>query len=375
MSASWGGPSRVIADVTKVLSDKGVECSIFASSGHRVGIDSIETNHSNVNLFQTDVLSRVWTGHSINLYSAIRQAVDDCDIVHIHELWHYPHYAAYRAAIQSKKPYCVTLHGHLSPWALKNKSFRKTLYMKMVQRRILQKAVALHAMTTEEIQHIRAQGFRGNVTLIPNGVFPEAFENTGTTSDFIRLYPDVADSNIILFLGRIHPVKGLDLLVKSFGDVIKHSPNTYLIIAGPDEDGYLSYLQDILDKNGGGKRCIFTGMLNEQDKLALLNIANVFVLPSYSEGMSISILEAMASKIPVVITEQCHFPDVNRSGSGLVISPKVSDLTESLLYILNNPQIAKSMGTRGYKLVLDKYTWDEIGNKYINLYRGILGYV
>ena len=372
MSATWGGPSRVIADLATIMSSKGVNTSIFAAKGYRVGTDIIQTNQLDISLHQTGLFSYFWTGHAPGLSNHMRDAVDDCDLVHIHELWHYPHFAAYHAATQAKKPYCISIHGHMNPWALRNKRIRKKVYMKVFQQRSLQNANTIHAMNQEEYQYVRDQGLRNNVNIIPNGVFIEQFSKQIYKPLNPNIYQNIIGNNIILFLGRIHPVKGLELLIKSFSDVLKSNPDTHLVIAGPYQSSYKSYLENILAINGAANNCTFTGMLDEEEKLAWLNIANVFVLPSYSEGMSISTLEAMASKVPVIITNHCQLPDVGSHNAGLIVSTEVSEITEGIRYLIDNPGERHSMGLNGHQLVKNKYTWDVIGDEYLDMYKDIL---
>ncbi len=372
MSATWGGSSRVIADLAATMSRKGVNTSVFAAKGYRVGRDIIETNQLDITLFQTDWFSYFWTGHARGLSDDIRNAVNDCDIVHIHELWHYPHFAAYHAAIQANKPYCITIHGHMNPWALRNKRIRKTLYMRAFQKKSLQNANTIHAMNQEEYQYIRDQGLTNNVRIIPNGVFIEQFSRHPYSTLDPNVYQNGSGDNIILFLGRIHPVKGLELLVKSFSEIIISNPDVHLVIAGPYEKSYKSHLERILAMSGALNNCTFTGMLNEKEKLAWLHRANIFVLPSYSEGMSISTLEAMASKVPVIITNHCQLPDVGSHNAGLIVSTEVSEITKGLRYLIDNPNDRQSMGFNGHQLVKNKYTWDVIGDNYLNMYEDIL---
>ena len=125
MSPEWGGPSRAIANITNSLEALGVNCTIIACEGGRLGQGSVTTDLSQIRLFKTGLMSKFWTGYSSHLFGALREAVKKHDIVHIHELWHFPHYAAYKSAISQGKPYCITTHGTLSPWALQHKYVQK----------------------------------------------------------------------------------------------------------------------------------------------------------------------------------------------------------------------------------------------------------
>ncbi|GAG37700.1 unnamed protein product, partial [marine sediment metagenome] len=177
---------------------------------------------------------------------------------------------------------------------------------------------------------------------------------------------------IILFLGRIHPQKGLDLLAKAFEKIAREWDNAYLMIVGPDSEGYKIKIEKMLESEGVLNKVIFTGMLSGRKKLIVLGGADIFALPSYSEGFSMAILEAMICKLPVIITKQCNFPEVTEVGAGNEIDPNVEQLTGALGNLLGNPELCKKMGEKGRKLVLEKYTWDKTADKMIKVYEEIV---
>jgi glycosyltransferase involved in cell wall biosynthesis len=372
LSPEWGGPVAVIANLTHALEATGVKCTVFATTGRRVGTDPASLDGVETHLFPTGPLARLWVGHAPGLARALSWAVPDYDLVHIHELWHYPHYAAYRAAQEAGKPYVVTVHGELDPWALGHKRLKKQVYMTAVQRRILQGAAALHAITAAEEQQIQSLGFVPPVAIIPNGIYPETADCLPTPDEFLTHYPELVGKRIILFLGRIHPKKGLDILAKAFGQLVQSRQDISLVIAGPDEGGYCRQVEDMLKEARALDRTVFTGMLTGTEKLAAFSAASVFVLPSYSEGFSVAILEAMACGLPVIISHQCRFPEVAEAGSGLVIGSDAEQLHAALAHLLDHPEEGREMGRRGRQMVIQKYTWDSVANRVRQLYSAIL---
>ncbi len=372
MSPTWGGPSRAIASLTNSVEKLGVQCTVFACEGSRLGTGSVDIDSSEISLFKTNILSRVWTGYSPSLKQALNEAVRTHDIVHIHELWHFPHYAAYKSAIANGKPYCITTHGTLSPWALRHKYARKRIYMQSIQRRILSHASCLHALTAQEKCDIKNLGILTPTVTIPNGIYTETLKNNPNNKIILGRYPHLKDKPIILFLGRIHPIKGLPLLAEAFSKLVAHIPEAHLVIAGPDENTHSKYIRSLLSKSGSLDKVIFTGMLTEVEKIDALNQAKMLVIPSLSEGMPISALEAMACSLPVVLTEDCQFPEVSRNKAGIVVNRNSSDLLNAMVNILNNPQEALKMGNNGYQLVNSKYHWDNISPQFLEMYHGIL---
>ena len=375
LSQTWGGPSRVIKDLTESLYSKGIHNTICATTGHRVGTirhsELIELK-SKTRLVPTQALSTFWTGYSSHLPKTLLDEIKLHDLVHIHELWHFPHFAAYWGAKKAGKPYCISTHGHLSQWALNHKKIRKQIYLNVFQKKAMSKASALHAITQEEAQNIRRLGISNDIRLIPNGIHANACVDSVNSSDFLAMHPSLQGKPVLLFLGRIHPIKGLDLLVDAFKLVLNRYPETHLVIAGPDENGYKQHIEDQLKGNETYANCIFTGLLSERDKLKALKLANILVLPSYSEVMGIATLEGMDAGLPVVITEGCQFPEVAENGAGLVVQHTSTSLSDAILYLLDNPQIRKKMGQIGQQLISQTYNWSTISDSYIDLYADIL---
>jgi len=373
MSPEWGGPTKVVAGLTEKLVEKGVEINIFSPFKRGEGLNVINPKGIELQLFPQNFIDRLWTSYSWDFTIAIKQNVHKFDIIHIHEIWHYPNYFASRAAKKAGKPYVVTIHGALDPWCLNHKAFKKKIYALLIQKRILREASVIHAITNEEIKQIKNFVNNNNIIImIPNGINPEDFINLPSRKELEKLYPELIGKKVLLFLGRIHPKKGLDLLAKVFGIIARERDDVRLLIAGPDSDGYKDKIVQTLKNERVLNKVIFTGMLKDQNKLVALGGADIFILPSYSEGFSMAILEAMICKLPVIITHQCNFPEVAEVCAGRVINPNVEQLTETMIELLNNPQLCKKMGENGHKLILKKYTWNKIADQMIKLYEDVL---
>ncbi len=372
LAPEWGGPTKVVHELTEALVEKGVEVSLFAPVRRGGEAEIARPKGVNLQLFREGFLARWWSGYSPGLARAVAQEVGKFDLVHIHELWSHPHLAAYRAARKAKKPYVVTVHGELEPWAINHKALKKKVYSALIQRRILQKAAALHAITAEEVKHIRAFGVDNEVFMTPNGINPQEFQLLPARRELERLYPQLVGKQVVLFLGRLHPKKGLDILARAFGKVARERDDLCLLVVGPDSEGYRAEVAKILEAEGALGKVVFAGMLTGREKLAALGGADVFVLPSYSEGFSIAILEAMACGLPVVITRQCHFPEVAAAGAGLIIEPEVGELAAALEKLLREPQLRQEMGSNGRRLVNEKFTWAKIAGQMIWLYKEAL---
>ena len=161
------------------------------------------------------------------------------------------------------------------------------------------------------------------------------------------------------------------LFIYHFSILTDQYPDTVLLIAGPDEEGTLQAMKSILGSKGSVGKTVFTGMLTGRDKLAALSCADVFVLPSYSEGFSIAILEAMASRLPVVISDGCDFPEVAEHGAGLVVKAGDVEVTQALRELASDAELRFRMGERGRKLVTERYTWQAAASTLAQLYRSL----
>ena len=371
LSAAWGGPVAVISGLAPAFRDQGVSCTVFAPTGRWVGTDPVSLAGVESRLFPTGWLARAWAGYAPGMAEAIRQAMANHDLIHIHELWHYPHYVAAQVAASMSKPYIIRVCGEMDPWALRQKRLKKWVYMMAFQKRFFERAAAVQAVTAEEAQHIRAQGIRTPIPVIPHGVNAQTFRDMPSARGFFQRFPGLDGKRIVLFLGRIHPKKGLDLLAHAFARISPGNEAVRLVIAGPDE-GHRRHIESLLATGGVLDKTVFTGMLTGKDKLAAYAAAEVFVLPSHGEVIGVSVLEALAAGLPVVITKQCQFPDVAEAEAGLIINPDLDELHDALVKVMADSDTRRAMGERGRRLVLGRYTWDAVANRMAQMYKAVL---
>jgi glycosyltransferase involved in cell wall biosynthesis len=372
LDSEHGGPVTVVRGLAQALAKKGIDVSLFAPSKKAKCTHTSDYKGVTARVFPTSFFSKFWPCYSPTLKKALKNELSNFDIIHVHEIWHYPNFACYQVTKATRKPYLVAVHGALEPSCLNHKAFKKKIYSKLIQREILENAAALHAITEEEVKSIAEFVDNKNIYCVPNGLNVEDFENLPGRSRLESLYPQIKGKRVILFLGRIHPKKGLDLLAQAFGRVAGEQGNVCLLIAGPNNDGYRTQVEKILAAEGVSDKVIFTGMLTGSERLAALSGADIFALPSHSEGFSMSILEAMACGLPVIITKDCHFQEVEQMQAGKVIDGNLADLSEALIQLLADRPLCMKMGSAGKKLVKDKYTWDKAADKMIGCYEEIL---
>jgi glycosyltransferase involved in cell wall biosynthesis len=177
-----------------------------------------------------------------------------------------------------------------------------------------------------------------------------------------------------LFLGRIHYKKGLDILCRSWPAISRRYHDAHLVLAGPDFENTRASMESLVDELGIRKSVTFTGMLKGSMKWSALAAARLFVLPSYSEGFSVSVLEALGMGLPVVVSQECHFTEVTTRGCGWVIRPVVNELEAALRSGLATSNAGlERMGMNGRALVSEKYNWPVVGSQMASVYNWILG--
>lgn len=372
MSPSWGGPVVVVSELIPALSEEGIRCEIVTTRGHRVGDDPVYPQGVPTHILDAGLPARIWTAYSRQLTGFLDENINRFDLVHIHEIWHYPGYAAFHAAKKNGIPLVITPHGELSEWSLGYKRWKKKIYMKVILGRMLQNADALHAIIQVEKDRIVSLGYQTPVTVAPNGIEPTQFNILPDPSEFLNRFPALKGKSVILFLGRLSPTKGLDILARSFSSISRNLPNSALLVVGPDESGTKEKTEAILSSEGTLDRTVFTGLLTGQDKLAAMACADVFVLPSHSDVLGIATLEAMAARLPVVISEGCNFPEVAENGAGFVVKASEKPVAEAIIGLLSDPCLRVRMGERGRKLVAGRYTWQATASKIADLYRTLV---
>ena len=233
--------------------------------------------------------------------------------------------------------------------------------------KILKDASKIIAVTKIEVeQYEKMDVDEDKIEIVPNGIDMSEYDNLPKKGKFRRKYLIGDEEKIILYLGRIHRIKGIDLLVRAFADLSKELNNVRLIIAGPD-DGYLSTLKRQIDDLKIGDRILFTGPLYESDKLESYVNADVYVLPSVYEIFGITVLEACACGTPVVVTNRCGIADfVDKVG--YVVEYDKEQLRDAIIKVLSDEGLRERFREGGSRLVREEFGWDMIVKRIEGLY-------
>jgi glycosyltransferase involved in cell wall biosynthesis len=356
VSGSAGGPSVVASRLAAA-------CAVL---GHRVLFltedpDVSDTTLRDVGLLEIHKVSRPKLTELLFRGAARRQIAalfGRVDMVYLHGVWDPLLLATAAEARLAGVPYVVIPHGMLDPWSLAQKRWKKRLALALGVRRMLDRASAIRALNRDEAELILPLKIATPVQVIPNGVDLTEV-NPAPAEAGHQVLPGLAGRPYILFLSRLHYKKGLDYLADAFAQVAPKFPEVQLVVVGTDDGGRTAFEERVGQFRLAG-RVHLPGPLYGPAKWATLANSTCFCLPSRQEGFSIAILEALASRVPVVISEACHFPEVGQVGAGVVTPLTAEAVAGGLEQVLGNPAAAKAMGEAGRQMVEGHYTWAKV---------------
>ncbi len=308
-------------------------------------------------------------GPETDFEAAIRSA----DVVHLHGLWQVQTRRGARAARMARVPYLVAAHGMAEPWALRHKRWKKQIYLALIEAKNLRRASCLHALSRPEIGHLRQIAPWTPICFIPNGVDLNFADRLPPRSILEGQYPELIGKTVLLFFGRVHKKKGLDLLAEAMGRLAPGHPELHLLLAGTDH-GAWAPLRDRMTELGLVERMTYVGHVSGERARQVWAAADLFILPSYSEGFSMAVLEALACRLPSLITTACHFPEAAQAGGAVVVAPDLIAVTEGLRDLLERTSDERRrLGEAGRRLVEDQYTWDRQAERLAAVYAWLTG--
>lgn len=361
-----GGTAERTFQISKSLAKTGIECTVLTID---LGLTPERIKAmGKVRVIALPCLFRRFYVPKFS-YKQIKNIVEDVDVVHLMGHWTFINVLVYSVAHRLNKPYVVCPAGALPiygrSWIIKK------IYNYVIGKRIIRKANGHIAIAVNEINQFQAYGVgAGKISIIPNGINTEDFQATDAAG-FRKKY-GLGNNSFIMFMGRLNSIKGPDLLLRAFCNVKDKPQDFHLVFVGPD-GGMLSELQEMVIEFSAGDRVHFLDYLGGADKSQAYHAADLTVIPSRQEAMSIVVLEAGITGTPVLLTDQCGFDEVERIGGGMVVPASVDGLKKGLFGILKNPDKLTTMGAKLKKYVIANYTWEKIINKYIDLYRQVLG--
>jgi len=297
-------------------------------------------------------------------------SVQQMDVIHLHGIWMWVQWAAARSARQQGKPFLLSIHGMLEPWIWQRQhwyhQWKKKIYWRLIAFPAFQHASLIHAIHAREAKNLKTY-----FPHLPIEVISPSLDLEAVRSALAAIEPKPAGDPYILFLGRLHPVKGIDLLIQAFANL--DAPRLLLKIAGPTQPRevvYSTLLQKMVMDAGLEGRVEFLGAVPGNQKWSLLRNAWAFCLPSHSEVIGMVNLEAAACRTPVITTKATGIEDAWTECGGMLVETEVEALTQALeqAYRWTVHERAER-GENLYRLVESTYSWKATSSRWVDLYQ------
>lgn len=379
----YGGPIASNHNLNRALVKKGIDVTVYTTN---VGLDKKISLNQEVNINGVKVtyftfikffefLGTTGWQFSLELTHALKRNLNSVDIVYLPAVWNYPTTVAAYYCRKYKKPYIIAPKGVLYPYTKCKNAWKKWPYYKLFAERDIKNATAIHYTSEDEANrcHSLFLGLKNQAIIIPNGIELSDFNISPTRDSLWKRYPILKDKKIILFLGRINWIKGLDILVKAYSRLAKERSDVHLLIVGSDEERYGEKVKSWLKNESISARVTFTGMLTSREKLEAFTGSDVFALPSYSENFGMAAVEAMACNVPVIISNKVGiYKEVESTKAGLIIATNPNELYDALVKLLDNKRESLEMGKRGRKLVEEHFAIEKVADRMIKTFEEII---
>ncbi len=377
VNPALGGPTQVVLNLVKALRKISVDAEI------------VTTNDCGSTLLEVPLSKRVdYYGipvwflprfspplkefiFSWALTTWLWKHLADYDLVDTHYLFSYAPTCAAAIARQRGIPYTVRTMGQLAPWALAQGRWKKQLYLRLLERRNLNRAAVVHCTSAGEAADVQHCGVTSPVVTVPLGVDPQPWIPDAAARVRHR-YGIPHDVPIVLFLSRLHYKKRPDLLLQALHWLGDRCP-WHCVLAGSGDPDYTNYLMAQITELHIGDRVTMTGFVDGYDKYLLLQGADLFVLPSFSENFGIAVAEALAAGLPVIITPDVQIaPDVAAARAGLVVEGTVDAIAGAITQILMEDGHRHELGKHGKQLAAERYSWQAVAQQQCLIYQTIL---
>jgi glycosyltransferase involved in cell wall biosynthesis len=367
---SYGGVTRVAYEISRRLIDRGHEITVYTTDAldnkSRVTIKSNPTYIEGMEIYYFRNLSNYLTYKyhlplPIGMASIIKEEIKKFDVIHLHGLWHSLNVLLHYYAKKYDIPYILHVHGYTPSTFTFQKKKSMEIFNLFFGYKIIRDASKIIAISNAEAERYKQIDINKNkIVIVPNGIDVDAYKNLPTYGNFREKY-GVKENHMILFLGRIHKMKGVDFLIKSFFELTKEIKDVVLVIIGPD-DGYKIEVEKLIKTLNLSNKIKVLRYIYGSDKLSAYTDADVLVYPGIFEMFGLVPFEAVMCGTPVVVADDCGCGElVRKANCGyLVKHGDINDLKEKMKMVIENPENGKEMVERGKKYIEENLTWDKV---------------
>ena len=384
VSEHSGGPAQAIGPMCQALQKQGIDV-VIATTDDEVEISEFEFTNGHSGLPPQYTIKGVpthffpvqWGGsfkYSRSMAGWLDTNVARFDVVHIHAVFNHACLAAARACRKHDVPYIVRPLGTLDPWSMKQKSLRKSVFWKLAAKRMLTDASVVHYTSRAEREATESSLGLSDGAIVPLGIDAEAVNSCLGQEGFEREFPELASHPYVLVLSRLHPKKGLDVLLKAFLSLqwTAGSPAWRLVLAGDGPAEYIAELKAIVSEHNAERVVFFPGWLSAERKNAVLHRAGLLALPSYQENFGVCVMEAMACGVPVLVSPHVSLSnEISAAGAGWVVGVDVEELRTTLAEVVGSPEQRHKRGQAG-RTVSESFTWEKVATALHDVYASIL---
>ena len=358
-----GGPAAAIVPMCRALQAQGIDPVIVTTNEGRPRINTnseVECDGVTVRFFPVQFGASY--KYSRPLATWLDNNVKDFELVHVHAVFNHASVAAARACRRAGVPYVVRPLGTLDPWSMKQKRVRKHLFWYLVAKRLVAASAAVHYTAAAEKSATQAYLRMNHGRVVPLGVNLNGSTYDDSASNY---FPELAREPYVLSLSRLHPKKRLDELIDAFRSV--KDQRWRLVIAG---DGPADYSTFLKEKARGSERIVFTGWVEGKQKETLMRGASLFVLPSQQENFGLSVVEAMASGVPVLLTPQVNLAqEIRIAKAGWVAD--FSGLKDGLTAAMEDEAERLRRGRCAFEFA-KRFSWERVGRDLADLYKDVV---
>jgi glycosyltransferase involved in cell wall biosynthesis len=347
------GPTQVVLNLSKELIKLGVEVDICYIEGRGTDLDVVVPKGITLVPCKA-ILFKKWA-FSLAFWKLIKTNISKYDIIHLHSIWLFPNIATWIYAKKNNKKYIIRPAGSLEPWALKKSGLKKKLYFNLIEKRIINNAVAIQTASPKESQSIKKFNFLPKIIEIPNGINLKEANRTVNEVELRLQYRYSSSDFIILFLGRIAPVKNLEFLLRVLVSVQFKIKDLKVIIAGPIKDSYSKKIKRKFEDSH--LDVFFSDAVYGLEKDNLLAISDLFVLPSLSENFAVAVAEALAAGLPVIASDNTPWQNLEAKNAGYCLPLNEKTFVEGIYNVYENGKTKYSSFSR---LFAKQFKWSNI---------------
>lgn len=347
-----GMDTDLVGNIGEFSSYEGINVAFFESSFQIMG------NH-----------------YSLSFNQFLKNHCQDFDLVLIHSIYRFTSTIAAWRARSIGVPYVLRPHGTLTPFLIDNRrSLLKKIYIRFFEKPSFKNAAAVQFSSTFEMR----EAFNyvqdiPNPVVIPEGIDVESYRSIAANISIFEVFPELKGRFVILFLGRLHPKKGLDLLLNAFQQIQSARPEAHLILAGTGDDQYVQSLVEWIDDLDIGTQVTITGRVSEQLKRAALAESDVFILPSFGENFGLAVVEAMSSGLPVVVSDKVGISDsIAQSGAGLVVECEYDQISAAVIQLIDDPDLRGIIAEKSVALARSEFDQKAMGRKMTKLFLSVV---